>query len=89
MIRKRTVLLVEDNRDEVELALRAFESNQIPNRIVVARDGQDALDYSFVRKPVDWNEFIRAVQQLGSYRLVRNEAPWSWGRTGDSQGERP
>ena len=148
MIRNRIILLVEDNLDEVELAMRAFEINEIANEIVVANDGQEALDYlfaegshaargpaampdvvlldlklpkldghevlrriradertsrlpvvvltssneerdigtsydlganSFVRKPVDLGEFIKAVRQLGSYWLVTNDAPWNWG----------
>jgi two-component system response regulator len=149
MIRNRIVLLVEDNLDEVELTLRAFEINEIANEIVVVNDGQEALDYlfaegshaergptampdvvlldlklpkldghevlrrirtdertnrlpvvvltssneerdigtsydlganSFVRKPVDLNEFIRTVRQLVSYWLSTNDAPWKWGR---------
>jgi DNA-binding response OmpR family regulator len=30
---------------------------------------------SYVRKPVDFNEFIEAVRQLGLYWLVLNEVP--------------
>jgi len=30
---------------------------------------------SYVRKPVDFNEFLEAVQQLGLYWLLLNEAP--------------
>jgi two-component system response regulator len=40
-------LLVEDNPDEVALAELAFKKSQIPNRLVVARDGLEALDYLF------------------------------------------
>ena len=39
------ILLVEDNPNDVELALHAFEHNHFANRIEVARDGQEALDY--------------------------------------------
>ena len=39
------ILLVEDNPDDVELALHALKRNNILNPIVVARDGQEALDY--------------------------------------------
>ena len=135
---KRSILLVEDNADDVELTLRAFRKNQIENEIRVAHDGQDALDQllhasfadlpavvlldlklpkvegldvlrrlraaertrllpiviltssdeesdlvksyglgcnSYVRKPVDFGEFLEATRQLGLYWLVLNELP--------------
>jgi two-component system response regulator len=43
--RNGIILLVEDNPDDVELTLRAFERSNIANRIVVVGDGQAALDY--------------------------------------------
>jgi len=42
-----TVLLVEDNPSDVELIKRACETGQIGNELVVASDGQEALDYIF------------------------------------------
>jgi CheY-like chemotaxis protein len=142
--RSRTILLVEDNPDDVELTLLAFKKSNLANDIVVARDGAEALDYlfvkgryagrdaslkpevvlldlklpkfdglevlkriradertrrlpvviltsskedrdvlrsydlganSFVRKPVDFVEFVDAARQLGLYWLVLNEPP--------------
>jgi two-component system, response regulator len=39
------ILLVEDNPNDLELALRAFQTHKFANSIEVARDGQEALDY--------------------------------------------
>lgn len=39
------ILLVEDNADDVELTVHAFRSSRMANDIVVARDGEEALDY--------------------------------------------
>jgi two-component system, response regulator len=43
------VLLVEDNPDDAELALRALRKENIANRIVRVADGEQALDYLFCR----------------------------------------
>ncbi len=138
----KVILLVEDNPDDVELTLRAFNRNNILNKVIVARDGEEALDYllgtgiyagrdiknlpvvtlldlklpkidglevlkrireneitrllpvviltsskeeqdvlngyrlganSYVRKPVDFNQFIEAIKVLGLYWLLWNE----------------
>ncbi len=141
---EKTILLVEDNPDDEALTLRALKKNHILNRVVVARDGAEALDYlfctgvyagrplndppqlilldlklpkidglevlrqlradvrtrllpvvilttsnedrdivssyalganSYIRKPVDFEQFIEAVRQLGLYWLVLNVPP--------------
>lgn len=38
------ILLVEDNESDVELARRALQKQDVHARLVVARDGQEALD---------------------------------------------
>ena len=142
IINKKSILLVEDNRDDEELTKMAFEQSGINNEVEVVRDGAEALDYlfgtgthaerdisakptvilldlklpkvsglevlrrlrkdertqflpvvilttskddrdiissyklgcnSYVRKPVDFNEFLTATQQLGLYWLSLNE----------------
>ena len=142
-MKDRPILLVEDNRDDEILTLRALKKNNIKNEVVVARDGVEALDYlfgegayagrdmsvepqvvlldlnlprlggldvlrrirgdertkllsvvvltsskqdedivrsyalganSFVRKPVEFEEFIQAVKTLGLFWLLLHEA---------------
>jgi len=41
------ILLVEDNPNDVELALHALKKNNIANHIEVVRDGAEALDFIF------------------------------------------
>ena len=47
MVSDKSILLVEDNPDDVELNLRALRKHNITNQIVVMKDGADALDYLF------------------------------------------
>lgn len=137
------ILLVEDNPDDVMFTLRAFKKNNIGNEIVVATDGERALDIlfpedgtapfspaivlldvklpkvngidvlrrirsdprtqtmpvimlttsseetdivssyrlganSFVRKPVDFDDFVHAANVLGVYWLLVNEPAPAW-----------
>jgi two-component system response regulator len=140
----KTILLVEDNLDDVELTLRTLKKSNIKNDVTVVYDGAEALDFlfgtgkysgrnlttmptvilldlklpkvdgfevlrqiraneltkllpvviltsskeeqdivnsyslgvnSYVRKPVDFNQFTEAVSHLGLYWLLLNEAP--------------
>ena len=147
----RSILLVEDNPDDVTLTLRAFKKKNIVNTVTVVRDGAEALDYlfgtgaysgrdvsrmpavvlldlklpkvdgievlkrlradkrtellrvvvltssseerdivasyqfgaaSYVRKPVNFDEFLDAAGQLGLYWLLLNETVHA-GRRGE------
>ncbi|GHE28008.1 response regulator [Vulcaniibacterium thermophilum] len=133
----RHILLVEDNRDDIELVRIAFERAGVANRLEVARDGEEALQRllggtlplpvlllldlrlpkvgglevlrrlredprtrllpvvvlttsqtdgdmvesyrlganSYIRKPVDMDQFIAAMQRLGMYWMVLNVPP--------------
>ncbi|HNW33373.1 MAG TPA: response regulator [Candidatus Ozemobacteraceae bacterium] len=140
----KTILLVEDNPNDIGLTRRAFEKCRIYNDLIVKEDGKEALDYlygvdgkpgaadnglpmlvmldlklpridgleilrkirgdvrthrmpvviltsskeeedvaasydlganSYIRKPVDFQQFAQAVQNLGLYWLVLNEPP--------------
>jgi two-component system, response regulator len=140
----RTILLIEDNPSDTALTKRALEKARIVNRLVVAEDGQEALDYlfgtgvhagrdttdipvltlmdlklpkvpaldvlrrirsdartrrvpvvilttsneeqdiamgydlgvnSYIRKPVDFNQFAHTMEQLTLYWLLLNEPP--------------
>ncbi len=140
----KSILLVEDNPDDELLTLEALEANRIGNKVIVARNGVEALDYlfgegvhagrdimdtpavvlldlklpkidglevlrriranehiqllpvviltssneeedrlkgytlganSYVRKPVDFDEFVKAAGQLGLYWLLLNQPP--------------
>jgi two-component system, response regulator len=135
MVKK--ILLVEDNLDDIELTRRAFRKSNVANELVVAMDGEKAIEClmgedrlipalvlldlklpkidglevlrrirsdertkllpvviltsskeendlikgyenganSYIRKPVDFDKFIEAVQHLGLYWLVMNELP--------------
>src|ERR1035438_6368040 len=45
------LLLVEDDPNDVELALLALRKHHLANQIHVARDGEEALDFLFCRGP--------------------------------------
>ena len=41
------ILLVEDNRDDLELTLHALHKERLANRIHIVRDGEEALNFLF------------------------------------------
>lgn len=50
-MRNKLILLVEDNPDDELLMLRALKKSHITNKVVVAHDGVEALDYLFGTEP--------------------------------------
>jgi two-component system response regulator len=46
---EKIILLVEDNPKDEALTLRALKKGNILNRVVIARDGVEALDYLFAQ----------------------------------------
>jgi len=68
---------------EVLEKIRADESTHLIPTVILtsSKQEEDLLEgyrlgvNSYVRKPVDFNEFVEAVRQVGLYWLVLNEAP--------------
>ena len=54
------ILMVEDDPKDVELTLTALEDYNLTNEVVVARDGEEALDYLYCR---------------GNFKMRTNENP--------------
>jgi CheY-like chemotaxis protein len=52
------ILYVEDDPADVELTLAALRRGQIANRIYIARDGVEALDFLFCRGPHTNRDFL-------------------------------
>jgi len=74
---------------EVLRQLRADERTK-PIPIVILTSSKEEQDLingyrlganSYIRKPVDFDQFLEAVRQLGLYWLVLNEAPYPPGRS--------
>jgi two-component system, response regulator len=75
-----TILLVEDNPNDEALTLRALKKSGITNRVVVAHDGAEALDYLFCtgtyaeRDPVDMPAVVLMdlnLPKIGGLEAVR------------------
>ena len=66
------VLLIEDNPDDVELALHAFRVHKLANSVHVCRDGVEAVDYLFGEGSSD-----RVVPKLIllDFKLPRMDGP--------------
>ncbi len=55
---KKSILLVEDNLDDIELTKRAFRKQNIMNELIIVNDGEQALDYLFGRGQFESQELI-------------------------------
>jgi len=53
------ILLVEDNQNDMDLALHALRREKLANNIFVARDGEEALDFVFCRGAFTHRSFER------------------------------
>jgi two-component system response regulator len=62
------ILLVEDNPDDVMFTLRAFEKNNISNEVVVASDGEQALE---ILQPADEDKALRPALVLLDVNLPK------------------
>ena len=51
------ILLVEDNQDDIDLALHALRQGKVANSVFVVRDGEEALDFLFCRGPYAHRSF--------------------------------
>lgn len=82
------VILLDLNLPKVDglSVLRQLRSNQLTRLLPIviltsSKEEQDMISgyslgaNSYIRKPVDFNEFIEAVRQLGLYWLLLNEVP--------------
>jgi CheY-like chemotaxis protein len=56
---KLDILLVEDNQDDMDLALHALRREKLANKIYAARDGEEALDFMFCRGEFAHRSFDR------------------------------
>ncbi len=56
---KLDILLVEDNQNDMDLALHALRREKLANNIFVARDGEEALDFIFCRGAFTHRSFER------------------------------
>jgi len=51
------ILLVEDNPDDLDMTLRALRKSNLANRIQVARDGAEAVEFIFCQGPFAGRSF--------------------------------
>ncbi|WP_394760121.1 response regulator [Flavobacterium sp.] len=58
----KRILIVDDSPKDVELAIAALSENNMANEIIVAEDGEEALDYLYKRgKFIDEHGFPAVI----------------------------
>ena len=67
----RTILLVEDNSSDVLLTKRALKKGHVANKLVVAEDGEEALDYLFGMREYT----VREIAELPTLILLDLKLP--------------
>lgn len=65
----RALLLVEDNPDELSLAIRSFERYRLENDLIIARDGEEALSELKKRFPSESDGLAAIILDLKMPRL--------------------
>ena len=71
MNKAHQILLVEDNADDELLTIEALKNNHLANDIIVARDGQQALDYLFA----EGDHSVRDISQQPQIILLDLNLP--------------
>jgi CheY-like chemotaxis protein len=70
MGKKPRILYAEDNLNDIELTLAAFEENEILNRVDIVHDGKEALDYLFCR-----GKFSNREKSIPDFMLLDIQMP--------------
>jgi DNA-binding response OmpR family regulator len=65
------ILLVEDDPNAVEPTIMALTENELASEIVVARDGEEALDYLYRRGAYGWREARDPIVVLLDLKLPK------------------
>jgi two-component system response regulator len=63
-LREVEILLVEDNPSDLELSLRALSKYNLVNKIHVARDGEEALEYIFANGAYDKRDMSKKLSMI-------------------------
>ena len=58
------ILLVEDNQNDAELALRALRKNNITKNVVRVCDGEEALDYIYARGKFEFHRRLNTPKLI-------------------------